>query len=120
MIRSIPPITSTGSSPKRRNSFSSMDPVRFRTRGSSLNVGIGGIGNKIDKQETFKISSMKKSKVIKPKVALEKLLIETERRLEKVTKELKIKCLDDLLNEYTKLDIFIRQLKYQIAVRKER
>ena len=117
MIKSIPPITSTGSLKRR---ISSMDSVRFRTRGSSLNIGIGGISNKFSKQETFKISSMKKAKVVRPKLGLEKLLIETERKLGEVMGKLKVTYLDDLLDEYTKLDSFIRQLKYQIAVRKER
>jgi len=120
MVRSIPPITSTGSSSKRRNPLSSMDPVKFRTRGFKLNIGTGSIGNKFNKQETFKIPSMKRSKVVKSKVVLEKLLTETERRLGKVMEELKVTYLDDLIDEYTKLDSFIRQLKWQIAVRKER
>lgn len=119
MIKSIPPITSTGSLRRR---ISSMDSVRFRTRGSGLNIGIGGIGNKINRQENFKPSSGKKSKVVKSnyKFSLEKLLAQTETKLGKVMGELKITYLDDLLDEYTKLDSFIRQLKYQIAVRKER
>lgn len=116
MMRSIPPITSTGS--KRR--ISSMDPIKFRTRGFNLNIGIGGINNKINKQETFKISTIKKPKMVKPNLGLKKLLAEAERKLEKVMEELKIINPDDLLDECTKLDSFIRQLKWQIAVRKER
>ena len=122
MVRSIPPITSTGSAPKRRISFSSMDPIKFRTRGSSLNIGIGNIGNKFNRQESFKPSSGKKSKVVKSnyKFSLEKLLTQTEKKLEKVMGELKTTYLDELSDEYTKLDNFIRQLRWQIAVRKER
>ena len=117
-IRSIPPITSTGSSLKQR--ISTMDPVRFRTRGFNLNIGTSSLSNKFNKQEALKTSSMKKSRKVKSNLGLRELLSEAERKLEKVTKELKTTYFDDLLDEFTKLDDFIRQLKWQIAVRKER
>ena len=96
-----------------------MDPVKFRTKRFSSNIGIGGIDNKFNKQ-AFKTSSMRKSRKIKSNLGLKELLIEAEKRLKKVTGELKITYFDDLLDEYTKLDDFIRQLRWQIAVRKER
>lgn len=114
MIRSIPLKTSTGSSPQRR--ALSMDPVRFRTRGFSLNIGIGSP----NRQESFKSVTKKKSKVIKYSPGLERLLTEAKRRLEEVMKELRTACSDDLLDKYSELSDFIHQLKWQVMVRKER
>jgi len=92
-----------------------MDPIRFRTRGVDFNVGTSGLGNRFSEQN-YKISS-KKPKV-KSTFILEKLLREAERRLEKIKEEIKTTYSDGLLDEYTKIDNSIRQLKWQIAVRK--
>lgn len=89
-----------------------MDPIRFRTRGVDFNVA-----DRFSEQN-YKISS-KKPKV-KSTFILEKLLREAERRLEKIKEEMKTTYLDGLLDEYTRIDNSIRQLKWQIAVRKER
>lgn len=45
MIRSIPPITSCGSSNKRRK-VRSAGPVKFRIRGFQIQIGIGGLGER--------------------------------------------------------------------------
>jgi len=97
-----------------------LDPVRFRAGGFGLSIGSANPDDKINRQEGFKIAPIKqakKTKTTQPNFGLEKLLIETEKRLEKVMEELKKTYLDCLLDEHARLDAFIRQLKRQIAVR---
>jgi len=115
-LRSIPPITSTGRSSNRR--FSSIDPIRLRTRG----VGVGGWGGNI-RSYSNSTGSWKPKKSLKGKIethTLEKLLEEGKNRYKKVMEMLKAASFTEaiyreLLDKESKLKIEIDQILRQIA-----
>ncbi len=118
-MRSIPPKTSTGSLP--RQGFSSIDPVRFRTRG--FNIQTNSSTNKFSSQENSESYSIKRwiiPKTINQSLGLQKLLAESERRLKKTIEKLQSTYDDNLIDKYSELDNVIRQLRWQIAIRKGR
>ncbi len=105
-LRSIPPITSTGCQSNRR--VSSIDPVRFRTRRVS------------HEEKSFKSSPIKKQKETKSTLTLERLLAEGRKKLEEIKEELKTNTSNWLLDEYTKVEDLIWQIKNQMAGRRKR
>lgn len=118
-LSSIPPITSTGRPSGKK--FSSVDPIRFRTRGIGFGIGFRstGSGNTSPKSDdqTFQPKKFQPSKKSTSSV-LGGMLNQARSRLGNVMKALKTDFSDSLLDEEVQLEHLIQQLKIQIARKK--